>query len=200
MGPAPSPTHAEDSTDARVVRTRAAVLRAATDLLVEGGPSAVTIDAVVARSGVAKSTIYRHWESRDDVLVAVVRGCAPRIEPPEPELGFEGGLRLLVDEFRRMLADPDWARILPALLVLKTHQDGIADLEQQLEENQEHAIEAVLRRGVEEGHLAPDFDLEEASALIVGPLLFAHLVGKPPVDERLCHHVVDVFLRTHAAG
>ena len=53
------------------MRTREAVLTAATDLLVEGGPSAVTIDAVVARSGVAKSTIYRHWESRDEVLVAV---------------------------------------------------------------------------------------------------------------------------------
>src|SRR5690606_191899 len=47
--------------DARVARSRATVLRTATDLLVEGGPSAVTIDAIVARSGVAKSTIYRHW-------------------------------------------------------------------------------------------------------------------------------------------
>ena len=63
--------------DARVARSRAAVLRAATDLLVEGGPSAVTIDAIVVRSGVAKSTIYRHWASRDDVLLDVMESCAP---------------------------------------------------------------------------------------------------------------------------
>ena len=63
--------------DARVARSRAAVVRAATDLLVEGGPSAVTIDAIVARSGVAKSTIYRHWASRDDVLLDVMESCAP---------------------------------------------------------------------------------------------------------------------------
>ncbi len=80
--------------DARVARTRAAVLRTATDLLVEGGPSAVTIDAIVARSGVAKSTIYRHWESRDDVLVAVIENCAPNLVAPDPALGFEHGLRI----------------------------------------------------------------------------------------------------------
>lgn len=53
--------------DARVARTHAAVMQAATDLLVEGGPNAMTVDAVVARSGVAKSTVYRHWATRDDL-------------------------------------------------------------------------------------------------------------------------------------
>ena len=51
--------------DPRVARSRTAVLDAATHLLVTGGPAAVTVDAVVAESGVAKSTIYRHWRSRD---------------------------------------------------------------------------------------------------------------------------------------
>ena len=74
-----SPLPSTTGMDSRIARTRAAVLRSATDLLVEGGPSAVTIDAIVARSGVAKSTIYRHWESRDDILVAVIEHCAPDI-------------------------------------------------------------------------------------------------------------------------
>src|SRR4029077_11891972 len=47
------------SENPRIARTRERVIRSATDLLVEGGPWAVTVDAVVARSGVAKSTIYR---------------------------------------------------------------------------------------------------------------------------------------------
>lgn len=64
--------------DPRVARSRAAIIRAATDLLVEGGPNAVTIDAIVAQSGVAKSTIYRHWQSRDEVLLAVIEACADR--------------------------------------------------------------------------------------------------------------------------
>ena len=65
------------------------VIRGATDLLVEGGPWAVTVDAVVARSGVAKSTIYRHWESRDELLVEILASCAPDIGPPPPELSAQ---------------------------------------------------------------------------------------------------------------
>lgn len=184
--------------DARVVRTRANVLRAATDLLVEGGPSAVTIDAIVTRSGVARSTIYRHWDTRDDVLLAVIESCAPQIQPPDPALGFEAALRQLTAEFRLMLSDPDWARVLPALLTLRHQQHGIADLEQRMEETQEDALGDVLRLGVEEGRLSPDVDTERAVAVLVGPLLFAVLVGKPEVDEAFCDHVVDGFLRTFA--
>lgn len=184
--------------DVRVARTRAAVLRAATDLLVDGGPSAVTMDAIVAHSGVAKSTIYRHWDTRDDVLVAVIENCAPQIDPPDESLGFEGGLRQLTAEFRSMLNDPDWARVLPALLTLRTQKHGIADLEQRLEARQDNAIEAVLRRGVDEGRLDADFDLDEASALLVGPLTFALLTGKPQVDKAFCDHVVDAFMRIYA--
>lgn len=185
--------------DARVVRTRANVLRAASDLLVEGGPSAVTIDAIVTRSGVARSTIYRHWDTRDDVLLAVIESCAPQIEPPDPSLGFDAALRRLTAEFRMMLNDPDWARVLPALLTLRLQQHGIADLEQRLEEKQEDALEDVLRLGIDEGHLSPDIDLQQATALLIGPLLFAVLIGRPEVDEAFCDHVVDGFLRTYSA-
>lgn len=184
--------------DARIVRTRANVLRAATDLLVEGGPSAVTIDAVVARSGVARSTIYRHWDTRDDVLLEVIESCAPQVEPPDPSLDFETALRDLMAELRRMLDDPEWARVLPALLTLRTQQHGIADLEQRLEARQEDAVEAVLRRGVAEGRLPDDVDLEQATALLAGPLVFAMLMDKPAIDATFCDLVVDGFLATYA--
>jgi AcrR family transcriptional regulator len=183
--------------DARVARTQATVLRTATDLLVEGGPSAVTIDAIVSRSGVAKSTIYRHWESRDDVLVAVIESCAPHVGPPDAALGFEAGLRHLVAEFCGMLNDPDWARVLPALLALRTQQHGVADLEQRLEKRQEHAVETVLQRGIDEGLLAPDLDLDRATAVLVGPMLFAAIMEKPPIDGAFCDHVVDIFLHAY---
>lgn len=54
--------------DPRLARTRARALSAAYDLLVEVGFGQVTMDGVSARSGVAKSTLYRHWTTRDDLL------------------------------------------------------------------------------------------------------------------------------------
>ena len=68
MNPASSQQAPDGGMDPRVARSRASLLEAATDLLVDGGPRAVTVDAVSERSGVAKSTLYRHFPSRDDLV------------------------------------------------------------------------------------------------------------------------------------
>lgn len=180
--------------DARVARTRAAVLRSATDLLVEGGPSAVTVDAIVAHSGVAKSTIYRHWESRDDILVSVIENCAPHLEPPDPALGFEGGLRLVTGQFFATMTDPEWARIIPALLLLKAHQESIAEIQDRLGNRQDETLDIVLRAGIEEGYLAPDTRVEELAAMLIGPLMFAHLTGRPDLTPEFADRIVDGLL------
>jgi len=194
----PDPRAGEAPVDARVARSRATVLRTATDLLVEGGPTAVTIEAIVARSGVAKSTIYRHWASRDDVLVEVIASCAPNIDTPDESLGFEESIRQLMVEFREMLNDPEWVRVLPALLVLRNQKHGIADLDQRLEKDQDHAVSNVLRRGVDEGVLAPSIDTDVAVTMLIGPLLFAVLTEKPEVDEAYCDQVLEAFLRAYS--
>lgn len=184
--------------DPRIVRTRQAVLEAATDLLVEGGPSAVTMDAIVVRSGVAKSTIYRHWPSRDEVLVDVFSHCAPNLEVPDPDLPFDDALRAFVGSIVTHFADPQWARIVPALLMLKSHAHGVQDLEKRLEKNQSDTAAAVLKRGIDAGVLRAGLDIDEAVAHLVGPLLFAHLTGSVPLDHAFADRTVDVFLAAYA--
>ena len=183
--------------DPRVARSRAAVITAATELLVEGGPSAVTIDAIVARSGVAKSTIYRHWGSRDDVLLDVMEVCAPDLGLPDPSLGFEGGLREIAHRIGAIFNDPEWARVLPALLSLKTHADGIADLEKRLGERQGEVLGELIAQGVAEGRLSPDAAGPEATTVLVGPLFFAQLSGSVPIDADFVDRTVDRFLAVY---
>ncbi len=64
--------------DPRIERTRRLVLEATLALLAESGYGAVTIEAVAARSGVAKSTIYRHWPGR----VELIRDAFLELKPP----------------------------------------------------------------------------------------------------------------------
>jgi AcrR family transcriptional regulator len=180
-----------------VARTRSAVLRSATDLLVEGGPSAVTIDAIVARSGVAKSTIYRHWESRDEVLVDAIERCAPTLAPPDAALGFEHAVRAVVDQAYAALNDPEWARIIPALLLLKAHQTEIADLEERIGRHQDETFDAMVALGIDEGRLPAGADVQEIAAQLVGPLVFAHLKGRPRITKAFAQRVADTFLRAH---
>jgi len=183
--------------DPRVARSRAAVISAATELLVEGGPSAVTIDAIVARSGVAKSTIYRHWGSRDDVLLDVMEVCAPDLAPPDPSLGVEAGLREITHRMAAIFNDPEWARVLPALMSLKTHAHGIADLDKRLGERQGEVLGTLIAQGVAEGILSPAAGDPEATTVLVGPLFFAQLSGSVPIDAGFVDRTVDRFLAAY---
>ncbi|WP_433337563.1 TetR/AcrR family transcriptional regulator [Spirillospora sp. CA-294931] len=67
-------------------RVREAVLRAATQLLAEGGLPAATVDAVSARSGVSKATIYKHWSTSlaSGLWSLGSRDTAPKTQPLAP--------------------------------------------------------------------------------------------------------------------
>ena len=187
----------ERETDGRIARTRSAVLRSATDLLVEGGPSAVTIDAIVAHSGVAKSTIYRHWQSRDEVLLAVIESCAPQLPEPDPDVDVVTALHEVVHAMVAALNDPEWARVVPALLMLKNHQAGIKAIDERLEHEQDMVVTTLIERAVKEGVLAPGIDVPEAITLLLGPLLFAHLTESVPLDVPFADRILDRVLAAY---
>src|SRR5882762_3584246 len=67
----------------RSAATDEAILDAAVDLLSEQGFLALTIEAVAARAGVAKTTLYRRWSNKDDLLLDAV-SClkGPPFDPP----------------------------------------------------------------------------------------------------------------------
>ncbi len=184
----------DDSADPRVARTRAAVLDTAADIVVEGGPSALTVDAVVARSGVARSTIYRHWPTRDELLVDVFTHCAPAATAPDPTLGFEDAMRVFLHDLVAQLSDPKWARMMPAMTALKLYEPTIAEIERRMEETQGHVSDDLFDRGEREGRFGPALDRRRSIALLIGPLVFAILTGETPLTTDLADEALRCFL------
>jgi AcrR family transcriptional regulator len=184
--------------DPRIARTQKAVIDAATELLVEGGPAALTMDAVVARSGVAKSTLYRHWETRDALLATVFNTCKPAMGAPEDATSCVEGLRALVQSVADALTDESWSRLAPALILLSKQHPELAQVDSEMKQNQHKASEAVLRLGVEEGILDPAVldDVERVVALVAGPIVFAGLADMTPIDDDL----IDTCVRQFLAG
>lgn len=182
--------------DPRIARSHKAVMEAATALLVEGGPDALTVDAVVARSGVAKTTVYRHWATRDDLVADVFRECAPRIEAPADSLDFETALYELTRRLVVASGDPQWRRIIPALLLLRIRHSDVARIDEQLAAEQREMFVSVLSRGVEEGVLDRDAleDVDRSLALLVGPILMAALLDFAPLDAEFADQVTAQFL------
>jgi AcrR family transcriptional regulator len=148
---------------------------------------------------VARSTIYRHWQSRDEVLLSVIEACAPALPEPDPAADVVTSIRETLRSIARSLNDPEWARLLPALLMLRYHEAGIAAIEQRLEREQDKVLTTLLRRAVEEGVVPDGVDVQESIAMLVGSLLFAHLTEAVPLDEGFADRPLDRFLAAHRA-
>ncbi len=181
-------------TDPRVLRSHAKVLEAATELLVDGGPRALTVDAVSERSGVAKSTMYRHFPSRTDLMVEVLRHNMPATEDEIPEGTFEEALRALVQRVATTASNPEWGRILPALITLKSTIADIDELSESDRSARLHLLQEVLNRGIDEGLVCPKTDPVMVMSVIFGPIVFAALYGESGRMEELADLVVDQFI------
>jgi AcrR family transcriptional regulator len=190
------------SEDPRVVRSRAAATTAAIDLLVEGGTRAVTVDAVVARSGVAKTTIYRHWESRDELLLAALDEALPR--PATPDTGsLDEDLAVLARALAAGLSHPRHGAILQA--VLSTGPDGGAEraegidaLRREFAAERNASLRTVLRRAAERGETDGSTRPDEVIRAIAGPLFYRRFVEGRSVQRSHADAAVSAALATLA--
>jgi len=185
--------------DPRIARSRAKLLAAATELLVEAGPRAVTVDAVAERSGVAKSTLYRHWSSRDALLVDVMRSHVPEVPPIDLSRGFEVALRSQMSIAVDVLSDPEWLRILPSLVSLQHHVPQMAELMTTDREAKLAMLRDVIDLGVAEGRLPTGLETLTVFHLLIGPLMFAVLSGDGDGSRlrALADEVVARFLASY---
>ncbi|MPQ98870.1 TetR family transcriptional regulator [Modestobacter sp. I12A-02628] len=166
--------------DPRVTRTRAKVLDAARQLLLEVGFLDVTISAICARSGVSPSTVYRHWTTREEILRdafsdAALVGYSPgrslRDDLRDYALAFADGLqnswgRVAATLVTTAVDDPEQRR------VLRTFVDGYtAD------------VATLLQRAADRGEQVAGRAAAEVVDSLVGPLFYRHLLRVLPLDE-----------------
>src|SRR5262252_8165191 len=93
------------SPDARLERSKQAILDATRELLAEGDVGSLTVEAVAARSGVAKTTIYRRWRDKWELaLDAVMIDWLPRFDDPVDVGDTRKELLTFVNSVVKMLA------------------------------------------------------------------------------------------------
>lgn len=77
----------EEHVDGRVRRSYALVEATAVELAREAGLSALTHQRIAERAGLSRSTIYRYWPTRDDLVLAAISGMPiPFATPPGERL------------------------------------------------------------------------------------------------------------------
>ena len=179
--------------DPRVERTRRVVLDTTIELIIEGGFGAVTIEAVAARSGVAKSTIYRHWPDRIELMHDAFHELKPSVRVPA-----EGDVReriiTMLEDFARNLGTSTWSLCLPTLIDAAERDPEARELHRRMASDGRQVLVDLLTEGVERGEFR--FAVEPAimAEAVGGPILLRRLMSPEPFDPAQVRALVDQLL------
>lgn len=179
--------------DPRIARTRAVVLAAAAELLADVGYGRTTIEGIAERSGVARSTIYRHWPDRSSLLVEAVQELAPKFTVHEGT-DLRTDLVAMMTLTAATLAEPRIARLTATLTDAATRDPDIAVLHSQFTMARRRPALIALRRAIDRGEVDPDTDIDEAATLLVSPLFYRRFYTHERVDTDFINRHVDRIL------
>jgi AcrR family transcriptional regulator len=183
----------------RSERATAAILRAAGELLDRRGLDGLSVDAIAARAGVSKATIYRWWPNKAAIVMdAVLNVTAPQI--PFPDTGsVREDLRRQMRSVVRLFTKTATGRALIALIAQSQHDPITATaLHERFITPRRTTAGEVLRRGIGRGELRPDLDVDTAIDTLYGALYYRLLVSGDPLTPRYVDRVIDHIYPTLA--
>jgi len=167
----------------RSQEARAAIVRAARELLDEVGLTGLTIEAVAARSGISKPTIYRSWANAQALAMTAF------LETTTAEVAFRrsgtaiGDLRAHLRKVAETFATRT-GRNVAAMMAAAQGETELAKAFRNhfiLESREEGR--RLLMRGMAGGELRADVDVDVALDLLYAPLYFRLLVGHGALDS-----------------
>ena len=168
---------------------------AALDLFLEVGFDAMSIESVAKRAGVGKTTIYRRWQSKEDLVVATVSTLYEGME-----ISDTGDLRAdltgVVEHMHGLVRTTKAGQALPLMAgeLARGTVLGDAYMKNVMAPKLE-AAGATVQHAKDRGELREDLDVRLAVASIVGPMMFLVLTGRiTDFGDDLASRVVEQAL------
>jgi AcrR family transcriptional regulator len=179
----------------RSARADEAIIEAVLDLLAEGSNiESLSIEAIAARAGVGKATIYRRWSNKEALIVHALAA----LKGPMPEITGESIREDLLALLRPLGAarSSRAGRIMPCLIPEVQRNPEMAALYRQLTEPRRELMRTVIRRGISTGELRAGLDIDATVAILTGPMIAqSMLTSYPAVDlATLPEQIVDTML------
>jgi AcrR family transcriptional regulator len=184
--------------------SRQAILAATEELCRENGYGRLTIEAIAARAGVGKTTIYRWWPSKGAVVLELLDQAATLASAPPDTGDLAADLRTLLTEVIGILTPVHTSPATGLIAEALQDPDLAHDLREHLIEPRIAAFKQRLRRAQDAGQLSADADLDVALDLLYGPLyhrMALHLgMPDPSHLDSLVAHVLRALTPPHPAG
>lgn len=175
--------------DPRALRSKEAILQAARQLLLDGGPSAVTHVRVAAYAGVGRATIYRHWPKTEQLL-AEAMATVPMPFFALPTDPVRDWLRTELTVIARQLDLDDVRAVATTLANTALWDPQMAARRETFARVLAERLAAALDNAQTHGQLRLNVDSSAAAALLLGPLYYRSTIEHRPTDE----HLIDTAI------
>ena len=173
-----------------------AIDAAALDLFAECGFDGVTIEAVAQRAGVARSTVYRRYPCKTDLLVDAAARLTDEVRSVPDTGTIEGDLLEVGRQLRHMLTATQVGRTVPAAIAAAARHPELATAHRAMVRQRRGEFKVVIARAVERGELPTDVDPDLLLDLVLAPLFYRVLLSGEPFTDRHLRRLV----RTAVAG
>ena len=171
-----------------------AILDATMELLSELGFRAVTVDAIAARAGASKSTIYRRWPTKENLVIAAFASTPLLAAAADAETRFQQLVEVQA-QFARFMQETTLGGVLAALVAERAHNAALGAAMDPLVHQRRQPMAEILRRAIERGELPGDLDIEFAIDMISAPVLQRIMVMGLPTDRGYIRQVVETAIR-----
>ena len=173
-----------------------AILKATMELLAEDGFGGLSIEAVAARAGVGKTTVYRRWPSKIPLVVDALTHMKPPMATRIPEdMTTRDALMRFLTELTRSRGNEPNARILAGLVDAMSRDAELAEaVRAGLVSGRRRVVFDLIERGIERGEIRSDVDVEVVADVLVGPIIMRTLITGRPITPRLARQIVTLVL------
>jgi AcrR family transcriptional regulator len=178
-----------DRREERVERSKEAILTTAFQLLMETGLSGVSVDEVSKRSGVAKTTIYRHWPSRTALLLDACAKLGSKFDAPDTG-NLKDDLLAFASSIAGRLRSRNYSSVLPSVVDAAERDPQIAALHARIHAETLAPLYTAIERAKQRGELPRKCVTAEIVAAVVGPLFYRRWFSREPLDDRFIRNVV----------
>lgn len=183
-----------------------AIISATASLLVEVGYRALCMEAIAARAGVSKATLYRRHKDKQALVTAMIIATVgtPPQEHGLPPGTTRQGLGFMLSVAAKAMSQPSWMPILGAMLSEGPREGGLSSvLRSHIFEPSAEIVAQLVEAGVARGELLPGTSAEVVNDVLFGALLVRSLLGKEIDDdwvERVLSGVLAGFGARSAAA
>jgi AcrR family transcriptional regulator len=167
----------------RTARVREAVLRAAGDLLAEGGLDRLDLGEVARRAEVGRTTVYRRWRTPASLVADLLAEMAETSLPRTETGSLLGDLTANARLVQRTLADPRQGALFKALIAAATCDGRTAGALHRFYEIRIAEWAPCVAAAVERGELPAGTDAREVVRAVSAPLYYRLLASGDPLDE-----------------